>query len=172
MAKPAETNALPEVFRRMRQGLQQMARLITGNKEDAEDALQDAFVRLWVKYPEVPPDVVPALMTTTVRNLSIDRVRRRQTEQSVPIDETRDTMADNAAEMQAAADEKYRQVERIIREKLTPLQQDIMKMRDCDGYTYEQIANHFRMQQAAVRMQLSRARQTVRDTWRTQNLSS
>ncbi|MCI6295197.1 MAG: sigma-70 family RNA polymerase sigma factor [Bacteroidales bacterium] len=171
MAKSAETNALPEVFRRMRQGLQQMARLITGNKEDAEDALQDAFVRLWVKYPEVPPDVAPALMTTTVRNLSIDRVRR-QAEQSVPIDETRDTMADNAAEMQAAADEKYRQVERIIREKLTPLQQDIMKMRDCDGYTYEQIANHFRMQQAAVRMQLSRARQTVRDTWRTQNLSS
>ena len=53
----------------MRQGLQQMARLITGNKEDAEDALQDAFVRLWVKYPEVPPDVAPALMTTTVKSM-------------------------------------------------------------------------------------------------------
>ena len=61
--------------------------------------------------------------------------------------------------------EKYHLIEMIIEQKLTPLQQEILKRRDFEGEEYEQIAKSLNMQQSAVRVQLSRARKTIREIY-------
>ncbi len=54
----------------------------------------------------------------------------------------------------------------LIRTRLTPLQQQIIHLRDYREKSYDDIAYELNMQPTAVRMQLSRARKTIRDIYR------
>ena len=49
MAYPPDNNPLLAAFQRLRKGLLRMATGLTGCADDAEDALQDAFVKMWTK---------------------------------------------------------------------------------------------------------------------------
>ena len=169
MAQTTEKNPVLAAFERIRQNLRSMATRLLGDEDDADDALQDAFVKLWVRRSDIhTADEAAALMTVTVRNLSIDKLRRQQTSPTVALDEERDKIPDDEAALQAETEERYRQVQRIIAARLTPLQQKILRMRDCEDLGYEEIAQALEMQPAAVRMQLSRARKTVRCIYREQ----
>lgn len=45
--------------------------------EDAEDVVQEAFLRLWRFTGRIDPAKVPAWLTRVVHNLCIDQTRRR-----------------------------------------------------------------------------------------------
>ena len=51
-------------------------------------------------------------------------------------------------------EERFRIVERIIELRLTPLQQQILHMKEYEGKKYNEIADILGMQEPAVRMQL------------------
>lgn len=169
MVQTADSNPVLAAYERMRRSLKQMAARMMGDEEDAEDALQDAFVRLWVRQKDIKDtNQAAALMTTTVKNLSIDTLRRRQTAAAVPIDEEHDGPPDDEAEARENADERFREVQALISQKLSPTQQTILRMRDYEDRSYDEIADFLNMQPTAVRMQLSRARKTVRDAYHEQ----
>ena len=71
--KQEETSAssgfLLSAFNRLKRRLRDIAREISGNSDDADDALQEAFARLWERRKAIiSEDEASALMTTTVRN--------------------------------------------------------------------------------------------------------
>ena len=150
---------------RLRQRLRSMAARMTGSEEEAEDALQDAFVRLWERPLPDNEAQTAALLTTTVKHLSIDSLRRKNATHQLPIDEQKDSCV-NVSEEEADSEEAlFSEVQAIIHQKLTPMQQRILKLRDYEGRSYEEIASLLSMQPTAIRMQLSRARKAVRDVW-------
>lgn len=173
MAQTVDHNPVLSAFERIRSGLRTMATRLTGDADDADDALQEAFVRLWVRREKIETaDEAAALMTTTVKHLSIDTLRRRRAATTVSLDEERDGTPDSdETELQAAAEERYRDVQLLISSRLTPVQQTILRMRDYEERHYDDIAAALGMQLPAVRMQLSRARQTIREAYRTQCLN-
>ena len=64
------------------------------------------------------------------------------------------------------AEERERQfqvVDRAIEEILTPLQRQIIHQREYEDKSYREIARNLRMSETAVRMQISRARQRIRE---------
>ena len=61
-----------------------------------------------------------------------------------------------------------RNVRTLIERELTPIQQEILQRRDYNGEEYASIAGDLGMQETAVRMQLSRARKTIREMYRKQ----
>lgn len=158
---------LPAAFERLGRSLRRMARTLMGDADDAEDALQEAFCRLWPRRSRIETeDEAARLLTATVRNLSIDVLRRRKLEAAVPLDEARDAMPDGEAEAAEQREEQYRRVSALVEEKLTPLQRDILHRREILGQDYEQIATELQMLQPAVRTQLSRARKTIRECYK------
>ena len=66
--------------------------------------------------------------------------------------------------------EMIKDVEKIIRTELTPLQQQIIEEREYKGRDIEEIAKRLDMQPTAVRMQLSRARKKIREIYKTREL--
>lgn len=69
-------DALAEVFEGERRRLFALAYRMLGSVSDAEDVVQDAWVRLAAQSPI--PDRPEAWLTTLVGRLCIDRLRRRQ----------------------------------------------------------------------------------------------
>ena len=60
-------------------------------------------------------------------------------------------------------EEALREVERLMDERLSPLQRRVMEMREYEGLAVADIARRLDMQETAVRMNLSRARQALRE---------
>ena len=149
---------LTETYQRIRQRLMARAGKMLTDADAAEDALQDAFVRLWSRYPVRSEREAEALLVRTVRNVSIDQLRRRRT---VPL--AGDLPEEDVGE---SREKLFRQVEEMVDTELTNLQRLIIRRHEYEGVTLEKIAEELGMQPPAVRMQLSRAWKTIREIYR------
>jgi len=149
---------LTETYQRIRQRLKVGAGKLLADAEAAEDALQDAFVRLWGRYQVQNGREAEALLTRTVRNVSIDQIRKRKT---VPL--AGDLPEEDVGEYSEAL---FRRVEEMVDNELTDLQRRIIRFHEYEGLTLEKIAEELGMQPPAVRMQLSRARKTIRELYK------
>jgi len=128
-----------------------------------EDALNDAFCRLWVGgYNPATKEEGEKLLFLALRRreISLWRSWRRHPQTSLADAQIAEPPPDTEVE------DMYRQIWELIKTKLTPLGQEILIRHDIDGETYGEIADRLGMQEAAVRMQLSRARKTIREIYR------
>ena len=123
-----------------------------------EDALQDAFVRLWGRYEPESVSQAKALLTTAAKHAEIDEKRRRKT---VPLDG--DVMEEESSVKER--EELFLRVDDLIRTRLTDIQQYIIRRHQYEGASLEKVAKELGMKPPAVRMQLSRARKTIRELY-------
>lgn len=73
--------AFEQLFRTTYPGLLRFANAQLGNRAEAEDVVQDVFVRVWNRREQLPSAVAPrSYLLAAVRNRVIDRVRRRALE--------------------------------------------------------------------------------------------
>lgn len=153
-------------FTKLRKGFLRLASRFLPNEEDASDALQDAFCRLWPKRNQIhSSQEAEALAVTTIRNLCIDQIRKEK----VPImelDVERDLILTETIEERIERQELFLEVEELIDRNLSPIQRLILRKKEYDEESIEEIAEALDMQQAAVRMQLSRARKIIRECYR------
>lgn len=138
----------------MRPMLLQAATALLGNAEDGEDAVQDALLKLWGMAEELRRPVAP-LARVLVRNLCVDRLRRRR--QTVPLELT----AMQAVPQEGVDGDAFAHVMKVI-DTLPTAQQVVLRLRHIDGMPMEDIARLTGASEAAVRKQLSRARMAVR----------
>ena len=154
---------LTEAFLRIRGRLLGGTRRMLHDTASAEDALQDAFVKIWGRYLIRSPQEAEAILNRTVRNRAVDEMRRRKT---VPI------VVDVADEEYDAAEREalFLKVEALIENNITDTQKYIIRRYEYEGAKLETIAKELGMNPPAVRMQLSRARKTIRDRYYEQEL--
>ena len=153
---------LTSTFTELRKNFLRLAMRFLPNKEDADDALQEAFFRLWRHADQIGSREEAE---ATVKNLCIDTLRKRNNIPTVELDENRDESVCDQADESIEREERFRMLERIIELRLTPLQQQILRMKEYEGKKYNEIADILGMQEPAVRMQLSRARKEIRDCY-------
>lgn len=148
---------LTDAFIRLRQKLEGVSGRILPDRGGAEDILQDSFVRLWRRqYPLQSEKEAEALLTRTVRNASLNERRRAR---SVPLEKDFADDSPDTLEKERA----FAQMQEKIQTELTDIQRYILEEKEYGGRTLEDIAIELGMEPAAVRMQLSRARKTLRN---------
>lgn len=164
--KSMSKETLTSTFTELRKNFLRLAMRFLPNKEDADDALQEAFFRLWRHADQIGSrEEAEALTVVTVKNLCIDTLRKKNNIPTVELDENRDESVCDQADESIEREERFRMLERIIELRLTPLQQQILRMKEYEGKKYDEIAEMLGMQEPAVRMQLSRARKEIRDCY-------
>jgi len=148
----------------LRGNLLHIATKMLENDNDAEDMVQEVFLKLWYMRDTLHRyDSIPAFAVTMIKNLCIDRLRVRGREVALEYDN----------ELRATPDNPYLQLERMnteqllkkIIDSLPPLQKAIITMKDIDEYEVEEIAEVTGAQPEAVRVNLSRARKKVREEY-------
>ena len=154
---------ITNAFTDLREQMLSLAVRITGNRDDAADAVQDAFVKLWQHRERYQSDShAQGAGIMTVRSTSIDMARRNSRQPDVPIEQ--------AAEPIEQADDTdrntaYMQVRRIIDNNLSDNQRLIIDLREMQGMEFDDIAERLNMTAANVRVELSRARKRVREIY-------
>ena len=149
---------LTDAFIRLRQRLRVISGRVIADSAGADDILQDSFVRLWRgQYPLQSEKEAEALLARAIRNASLNERRRKRGEplEMDVVDESPD-----AEEKERAYDE----LKRLIDSELTSTQKYILEEKEFGGRTLEDIAKELKMEPGAVRMQLSRARKTLRNS--------
>lgn len=159
----AQPDRITNAFTTLREQMLSLAERITGNRDDAADAVQDAFVKLWQqrgRYETTSHAQGAGMMT--VRTTSIDMARRNSHQADVPVEQVTDIIEEPTNEERNMA---YQQVRRIIDSELSNNQRMIIDMREVQGLEFDEIAARLGMQPANVRVELSRARKRVREIY-------
>lgn len=149
---------LTSSFMDLRDKLHRIALRYLQNDEDAKDVLQDTWLRLKTKDGVSDSDEAKNKLVRVLRNVCIDRLRKMNMQ---AIDEVR-TPVSLQYEME---DDDIRTLEEQLQEGLTPLQRKIFNLVTQEGLDYEQIAEELSMSVEAVRMNMSRTRRKIRETY-------
>lgn len=137
------------------------AMAVLRNSDDASDAVQEAFTRLWERRDELPNiDNPEAFCVTTVKRICIDRLRRS----TLPINEvTEDTLliADDS-DKQADTRESL-QLVTLLMDKLPEQQRQVLQLRAFNECSLDEIESITGLTGVNVRTLLSRARRRMRE---------
>lgn len=158
---------LTSAFTRLHAQLLARARRVVG-EDDALDALQEAFYRLWrTKATPQTAEHAAGMLTKTAMNICIDTVRRQADRRMQSIDEHTDDVAeaDNDSDSREAI---IRHVNSIISQHLTERDRMILLRRDRDGWEFDELAEEYGITEANARMIVARARRTVREIYNRQ----
>lgn len=141
---------------RLRGDLLRQARLMLDSEEDAEDAVQETLVKLWMARDRIEDSSKMRNMSTVVcRNVALNMLR--DAKQSVPIETAEEpTMRDNPQVLLEERENRKR-LKRSI-ETLTDKQRAILRMRNVENMSYADIAKIIGTSESSVRGMISKAR--------------
>lgn len=142
-----------------------LALRITQNRAEAEDVVQDTMLKIWNRREDWPQiDNMEAFCLTICRNLALDR-QKRMDNHTAAIDEKPDAV-DNSyisnPEEQAVQRDRVQLVRRLMN-LLPEKQRSCMQLRDIEGKSYRDIANIMNITEQQVKVNIFRARQTVKE---------
>ncbi len=147
-ANGGDADAFETLYRRYRDWVVALAERYTGNREDALDVLQDAFAHLFGRFPGfVLTAQLKTFLYPVVRNLSLDRVRRRRAEIDV------DTLADV---LPAPPPASSSDVSRLLA-TLPATQREVLVLRFADDLSLAQIAEALGIPLGTVKSRLHAA---------------
>ncbi|MFZ0282086.1 MAG: sigma-70 family RNA polymerase sigma factor [Bacteroidales bacterium] len=137
---------------------------ILKNQAGAEDAVQEVFLKLW-KMNTQPGEYnsIDALATTMVKNYCIDQLRKLKFTESDNISGySLYQTTDPSPHEQLERNDTILILERII-EALPENYRNLIRLRDIEGFSYEEISEKTQLNINALRVNLSRARKIVRN---------
>lgn len=139
--------------------LYRIAYSILRNAEDAEDAVQDTFLRLFEESDKLDEMERPqAYFTVTVRNISLNKLRARHPETAE--DETAGMPADRGSDDRMEARDELRH----ILASLPAHERRILILRHVSGCSFADIAQLTGRTESSIRMLLSRVRRRLHDS--------
>jgi RNA polymerase sigma-70 factor (ECF subfamily) len=165
--------AFGELVRRYEGKIFRLAQHVTQNREDAEDVLQETFLKAYEHLDQFQG--AAKFYTWIVRiavNQALMKLRRRRSDRSVSLDEAIDTGEDTIVREVAAWDEnpeqKFSRVEfsQILEEAiggLDPGYRSVFVLRDIDELSTEEAADALGLSIPAVKSRLLRARLQLRE---------
>ena len=138
-----------------------VARYILKDEQEAEDATQEAFVKLWNRQDQIDPERVRPWLMKVTRNGCLDRLRRRRV--NVEFDESYMAGEEVSGPMQgAAATETGVWLKRAIAGLKEPYR-SLVVLRDVNQHSYEEVAGMLELNLAQVKTYLHRARKQLRE---------
>lgn len=139
-----------------------LALRITGNKEDAEDVVQDTLFNVWKKQDGLGEiNNIEAYCYRSARNIAIDKISLKSNQEEILdtgyyLPETKKNAQD-----QLEQEEQLLLLEELIR-KLPEKQQTVFQLREVEDLSYKQIAEIMEISEEQVKVNLFRARQKLK----------
>ncbi|AUP80841.1 RNA polymerase sigma factor [Flavivirga eckloniae] len=139
-----------------------LAKRLLVSTEEAEDATQEVLLKLWNNKKKMQEyKNVEAFSMTMTKNFCFDKLKSKQA-QNLKIVHSNYEDGNTSLQKQVELNDSVDWVSKII-EELPEQQRMIIQLRDIEEYDYDEIAKMLDMNNTAVRVNLSRARKTIRE---------
>ena len=140
------------------------ARLLLKDEYLAQDAVQEVYIKLWNMRKElVKIKNIEAFAIKITRNWCLDRLKKKKPvfirDYSAGFDEQKDYQEPHKM---LERDEKIKNLYAIM-ENLPEHQRLLIKLRDIDGYEFDEISEITNLNEVTIRVNLSRARKKIRN---------
>jgi RNA polymerase sigma-70 factor (ECF subfamily) len=129
---------------------------VTGNQADAEDVLQNVFLRFLNRRITLDPSRFPkAYMRRVATNASIDLLRRKAVKQETDLDEGMDKSTPRSSPF-------LKEMLRRALAKLPPQDAELFVLCYLEGYTYEELTDQFGIVRGTIASRLHRIRAVLK----------
>ncbi len=151
--------------------LYRLALRITLSREEAEDVVQDTMVKVWnnrERWQEI--ESMEAYCLTICRNLALDALRKKDNQHET-IDETllqSPTLATTNLQESIIRQDHIQLVRKLV-DALPEKQRSCMQLRDFEGKSYKEIAAILDISEEQVKVNIFRARQTIKQRFSIHN---
>lgn len=153
---------LKECFLPLGRKLYTVALRLCGNSQDAEDMVQDLYLKLWEKRNRLPENFnVEAYCVAMMKNMYYDKIRSSKHDITVDV-----PVKEMAVDEMLLTDEleikDLASLMRLCIDRLPEKQRLVVLMRDVDDMSFSDIETATGMGSTNIRVSLSRARNTLR----------
>lgn len=137
-----------------------LARYLLKDAAEAEDACQDAFVKLWRHQDSIDPAKIRPWLMRVTRNGCLDRLRRRH-----PTEELEDWRQPDMSPGPMQGLHHHEQGE-WLKASINGLKEpyrSLVVLRDVNQHSYEEVAGVLELSMSQVKVYLHRARKQLRE---------
>lgn len=164
LAKKGSGTAFEQIVLKTEKEIYNLALSITRSREDAEDATQETYMRLWKSLENYKGASAKSYIFKTARNISIDVLRKKGKCEIIDLNEVFEA-EDSGYDLRP--DEAYikKLTVETVRECINALplpMRELIIMRDIDGLTYSEMASILDIPEGSVKSGLFRARERLR----------
>ncbi|WP_291910640.1 sigma-70 family RNA polymerase sigma factor [Chitinophaga sp. CB10] len=145
---------------------------LLGDEEDAKDITQDALMKVWAMQGKMMElQNLEAWCMRITRNLALDKIKSRKYRVADTLDKASELPALHQRNPHAATErnEVMNKVHAAIN-ALPEKYRNIMQLRDMDGLSYQEIAEALDIDVNEVKVNLHRARKSVREKLQNQQV--
>ena len=136
-----------------------LARWLVRNDQDAEDIVQDSFLKAYKAQESFRGSDSRVWMLSIVRNTALDFLRRYKTRATVSLADQIQDPEDKAADPERGLlDSRRREEVRSAILHLEPEFREVIVLREMEGLSYKEIASVLNIPMGTVMSRLSRAR--------------
>ena len=131
------------------------------SRPDAEDAVQELYLKILSMHAKLVYVRDPAAYgITLLKNICIDRIRRRESRRAEQLEEFIVADASGPEKQMAEKDTLSRVMKEM--ERLPEKQAKVLRMRAVEGLEYDEIARRTGLSQVNIRVLISMARKTLK----------
>ena len=135
---------------------------LTGNAQDAEDLLQDTYLKLWQKRDDLREEAITeAYLVTLMQNLFRDQRRLKRIDTSEDIEDHADPPDERGLDRQIDSQDEAQQMEELI-QQLPERDGRIIQMHLVEEKSYEEIERDTGLSQGNIRIIVMRTRQKLK----------
>ena len=138
------------------EGLHRVAYRLLGSWEEAEDVVQDLYIKLWGQLDELDNVKSPqAWCLILLRNLCVDHIRKRGGQQIVALTESLP---------EAEARERGERLDRVLEliRSLPPKSQELLRLRMVENLSYEEISQRTGQNKIGLRVAFHRLKNQLK----------
>lgn len=143
--------------------LYKVAYRLTQNQQDAEDLLQEVYLRLWKKRDHLPPESASiGYLSVLMRNLYIEHRRMKRFHAAVELKTKYAPLCEDNPEQQTIRKDESERTMNLIKE-LPPRERMVMEARTIDDKSYEEIKRDTGLSASNIRQLMARARKKLKE---------
>jgi len=155
-----DTKTFSNLILNLSEPLYRMAKSILQDEELAKDCVQDFYLKLWENRKTLHKiENLAPFALKMMRNLCIDKLRKKK---EIPFISEEWDVADISLPTEIEQKDMVKFVKHLINQ-LPELQKTIIRLRDVEGFEIKEIAYITSSTENAVMVNLSRARQKIRE---------
>ena len=146
--------------------LYRVAYHLTANAQDAEDLLQDMYLKLWQKRDSLTDEAMKeSYLVAMMRNLFLDQRRIKRLDTSAELNEESSPPDERSLDHQIDSKDEYQQMEGLISE-LPERDAKIVKMHLVEDRSYEEIEQDTGLSQGNIRIIVMRTKQKLKQRFK------